>query len=380
MLIQAQTRSCGNPPRQALRSPSRAEPPTRSAIGRVALSLALSFAAATCACSDDEPGAPTSSESGLSPGGSNAGASAGQAGSGPSAPSAAGGASGAASNAGSEAPPQPTGIDIGADEGNEAPSAGAGDAGAAESPVLPDAGSPPDETAFNPCPTDGSPCRIMPLGDSITDGLVGIAPGNTQGANGGYRVELFRLALANGHDITFVGTSPTTGFGGGPNGPNEVDGQPFPRDHEGISGDTVPGVAGRVDAALAATSPDIILLQIGTNHLYQGLPPEVPGQLENLIDQITNAAPDALLAVAQVTPLGASFANNGVNAYNAAVAAMVQERVEAGQHLLLVDNFSAIANDPAGVAGLVGDNIHPNVAGYALLASSWYGAIESHLP
>lgn len=347
-------------------------------MSRVALGLALSFAAATSACSDDEPGAPTSSESGLSPSGSSAAGSSGQAGSSPSAPSAAAGTSGAAGNTSSEGPPQPTAIDTGADEGNEAPSAG--DAGAAESPAAPDAGPPPDEAPFNPCPTDGSPCRIMPLGDSITDGLVGIAPGNTQGANGGYRVELFRLALADNHDITFVGTSPTTGFGGGPNGPDQIDGQPFPREHEGISGDTIPGVAGRVDAALVATSPDIVLLQIGTNHLYMGLPPEVPGQLENLLDQITDAAPDALLVVAQVTPLGASFPNNGVDAYNAAIPAMVQERVDAGKHLLLVDNFSPIANDPAGVAGLVGDNVHPNVAGYALLAGSWYGAIESVLP
>jgi hypothetical protein len=68
----------------------------------------------------------------------------------------------------------------------------------------------------------------MPLGDSISDGFVGIAVGNTQQANGGYRVELFRQAIADGHDITFVGTRPA-------NGPNDVDGQPFPRAHEGIS-------------------------------------------------------------------------------------------------------------------------------------------------
>jgi lysophospholipase L1-like esterase len=350
-----------------------------SVISRVALSLAVALAAATSACSDDEP-SDTTESSGLSPGGATAAAgSTGQAGSGPSGSSGSAGAPTAAGGSSGEAPPVPTGIDPGTDDGEDGASAGAADAGA-EGPVVADAGAPPDDTTFNPCPTDGSPCRIMPLGDSITDGLVGIAPGNTQGSNGGYRVELFRQAIADGHAVTFVGTSPTTGFGGGPNGPAEVDGQPFPRDHEGISGDTIPGVAGRVNAALAATTPDIILLQIGTNHIYQGLPPEVPGQLEDLLDQITDAAPDALLVVAQITPVGASFPNNGVQQYNAAIPAAVQERVDAGKHLLLVDNFTPIATDPAGVAALVGDNIHPNETGYAIMAATWYDAIESFLP
>jgi lysophospholipase L1-like esterase len=376
MSIQAQSRSCDNPPSQ----PSAGdEPLARSAyvLGRVALCLALAFGATTGACSDDEPET-TSSESGLSPSGATAAAgSAGQAGSSPAAAGGSGGGTAAAGSSGGEAPPVPTTIDPGID-GDDGASAGAADAGA-EGPVVADAGAPPDDAVFNPCPTDGSPCRIMPLGDSITDGLVGVAPGNTQGSNGGYRVELFRQAIADGHAITFVGTSPTTGFGGGPNGPTEVDGQPFPRDHEGISGDTIPGVAGRVNAALAATTPDIILLQIGTNHLYGGLPAEVPGQLADLVDQITNEAPDALLVVAQITPLGA-IPNNGVEQYNAGIPAMVQERVDAGKHVLMVDNFSPIANDPAGVAALVGDNVHPNAAGYAIMASTWYDAIESFLP
>lgn len=368
MLIQAESRST-----QIRRSPRR----SAFVGGRVALSLALSFAAATCACSDDEPSAATSTENGLSPGGGSSGASSGQAGAGPS--GAAGGASaptGAAGNTGSELPAQPTAIDMGTDEGNEAPSAGAIDAGAIESPAPPDAGPPPDETAFNPCPTDGSPCRIMPLGDSITDGLVGNAPGNTAQSAGGYRVELFRQAVADGHAITFVGRSQ--------NGPANVDGQPFPRNHEGYSGATISTgmnqLANRVDAALAANPPDIVLLHIGTNNLYMGMGPEVPDQLASLIDQITTGAPDALVVVAQITPLAPSFASNGVDQYNAQIPDILQERIDAGQHLLLVDMNSAFRAANADVAALVGDTIHPNATGYGIMAQTWYAAIESVLP
>jgi lysophospholipase L1-like esterase len=245
------------------------------------------------------------------------------------------------------------------------------DAGGVAAPA--DAGLPPvaEPTGFAPCPTDGTPCRIMPLGDSITDGIdmtIGYD------SNGGYRLELFRLAVSEGHDITFVGTQ-------APNGPNgDVAGQPFPRNHEGISGNTIQQVAARVDAALTANPPHIVLLQIGTNNLYQGMGPDVPGQLSSLIDQITDGAPDALVAVAQITPLGGQFPSNGVDEYNASILGIVQERAEAGKHLIVVDQFTRIAQTDNFVAQLLPDNIHPNAAGYAIMGETWYAAIEPFLP
>ena len=42
---------------------------------------------------------------------------------------------------------------------------------------------------YQPCPTDGSPCKILPLGDSITWGV-------SDEGNAGYRGPLFALAVA----------------------------------------------------------------------------------------------------------------------------------------------------------------------------------------
>ncbi len=236
---------------------------------------------------------------------------------------------------------------------------------------------PAQPEAFAPCPTDGEPCRIMPLGDSITFGI-----GSSQG--GAYRVELFRNAVVGGHDITFVGTSP----GGGPNGPQQVEGQPFPRDHEGISGNTIQQVAGRVDAALAANPPHIVLLHIGTNNLYQGLPTNVPGLLESLIDQIIEGAPDALVVVAQLVPGQTSFNgfggqqpfNQTVQAYNATIPGFIEERAAEGKHVALVDMFDPFVANAGGSDALMNDVVHPNDAGYAVMAGVWYSAIESYLP
>jgi len=231
----------------------------------------------------------------------------------------------------------------------------------------PPAAQPPQPAAFQPCPSDGSACKIMPLGDSITFGL-------QSSTGGGYRVELFRKAVADSHLITFVGRQST--------GPDTLDGQPFPKSNEGYSGATIATgnnqLANRVDAAFTANPPNIVLLHIGTNNLYQGLQQGVTGQLGDLIDQIINDAPNALLVVAQITPLGS--ATNGVQAYNAAVPAIVQQRIDAGKHLLLVNMSAAFTAANNNVSALLADGVHPNDQGYAIMAQTWYNAIESVLP
>ena len=379
MLIQDRARSRGN--RRTLHEVSELTQRSARLTSRLALGLAVSLSAALFACGEDEPGAPIESDNALAPSAPSAGGSAGQGGAGPAAPSAGGGSTAEAGSSGRDGPALPTVIDMGAggsSSSSNAPAASAGDAGV-DGMIAADAG-PPDETSpppFNPCPTDGSACTIMPLGDSITDGLVGNAPGNTGQSVGGYRVELFRQALADGHAITFVGRNQ--------NGPDNVDGQPFPKSHEGYSGATIATgmnqLANRVDAALAANSPDIILLQIGTNNLYQGMAAEVPGQLGSLLDQITTDAPDALVVVAQITPVNpTAFPTNGVDQYNALIPGIVQERVDAGKHLIVVDMNTAFKTANANVGALVGDNIHPNAGAYGIMAETWYAGIEGVLP
>jgi lysophospholipase L1-like esterase len=335
----------------------------------IALGLAASLVAVGGCGEDESNRVPESQSGGLSPGsaGSGAGEDAGQGRASMSIPGA--GGSGTLPSAGAEGP-LASDLPLASPGSGGSADASAGavlDAGAGLPPVM----APQDPTAFAPCPTDGTACRIMPLGDSITDG---IDPTMGYASNAGYRLELFRRAVAAGHDITFVGTRP-------PNGPSgDVEGQPFPRDHEGISGNTIAQVAGRVDAALTANPPAVVLLQIGTNNLYQGMAPDVPGQLAGLIDQITDAAPDALVVVAQITPLGGQFPNNGVEQYNAAIPGIVQERVNAGKHLIVVDQFTRIASAPNFVQQLLPDDIHPNAAGYAIMGETWYGALEPFFP
>jgi lysophospholipase L1-like esterase len=216
-----------------------------------------------------------------------------------------------------------------------------------------DGGSAPT-ASDSPCPTNGDPCKILPLGDSITDGI---------GASGGYRVRLFELAIENGKNITYVGNSM--------NGPNDVAGETFPKSHEGHSGWTVQQIADIVPVPALDQEPHIILLHIGTNDMYQ-MPDGAADRLGSLLDELIDDNPDTLLVVSNIIPF--PQASGQVSSYNSDLLAVVQERIDGGANMLFVDQFDGFPSSE------LGDGVHPNAAGYARMAEKWWTAIESYLP
>ena len=107
----------------------------------------------------------------------------------------------------------------------------------------------------------GTPIKIMPLGDSITEGD-GDDPQLV-----GYRSKLFDLLEAAGYNFDFVGTqSSGTSYSGNVN---------FDPDHEGHGGMEVgppsylsaPTMLDNIDTYLSSNLPDIVLFHMGTNDL-----------------------------------------------------------------------------------------------------------------
>ena len=227
--------------------------------------------------------------------------------------------------------------------------------------------------AYQPCPTTaGTACLVLPLGDSITEGCC-------TSPFGGYRIELFRQAVTNRKNVTFVGTLM--------NGPNTVANQTFPKRHEGHGGYTIAGggngpIAGAVtDTALSMFHPNIVLLMIGTNDINGNIDiANAPMRLGQLIDEIITGAPAALVVVSTIIPIGAPNADQRTQAYNAAIPGLVNARVAMGKHVLLVDNYAAFAKDPSYQTTLKADGLHPNDAGYVILGQSFYSAIAALLP
>lgn len=204
---------------------------------------------------------------------------------------------------------------------------------------------------YEPCP-DRDVCTILPLGDSITSGA---------GYEGGYRIELFRRAVAAGKWISFVGSQH--------NGPTIVADTGFPQDHEGHGGFRIDQL---LPLVLRIEAPNIVLVMAGTNDLGQQYDLDrAPERLGLLLDRLIETAPEALIVVAQLPPLKTQ--RREVAAYNAALPALVEARSQAGNHIQLVDMFTDFPEAE------LGDDVHPNAAGYEHMAAIWFDAIRNSL-
>jgi lysophospholipase L1-like esterase len=208
--------------------------------------------------------------------------------------------------------------------------------------------STPATTTAQPAPAAG--VKVMPLGDSITDG-VGMPNG------GGYRIDLWQKLVAGGYSIDFVGSLV--------NGPSSLG----DRDHEGHSGWTIAQIDANIVSWLRTYAPRTILLHIGTNDMYGGNPAGAPQRLSALIDKITAQSPNTELFVATIIPM--SSADATVRTFNAAIPGIVQSNVNAGKHVHLVDMYRALTTAD------LGDGVHPNAGGYSKMATVWYDALRA---
>jgi lysophospholipase L1-like esterase len=216
-----------------------------------------------------------------------------------------------------------------------------------------------EASLYNPCPKTGN-CFVMPLGDSITDGV-----GSSDGSS--YRKPLRALVARDGLAMDFVGTV------AGPSG-----------HHDGHSGWVIQQIRDNIDTFLTGCTdstdthetPHVVLLMIGTNDTNQGFDlPNAPARLGDLMDRIALDAPEALLAVAQIVPNGNSDADtSAVLPFNAAIPDLVSIRAASGQHVVMVDMHAAV--DPTTDFA---DQLHPNDAGYMKMADVWYPVLRQLL-
>jgi lysophospholipase L1-like esterase len=213
-------------------------------------------------------------------------------------------------------------------------------------------------TGYNPCAA--SPCVILPLGDSITHGF-------NSGDDAGYRSALFKLAVAANQNITFIGSLS--------NGPSTVSGKNFPKTHEGHDGISVSGITGYVPPKKAfSTTPHIVLLHIGTNDMTSNADPTTTAnQLDTLVTNLVAAAPNALIVVAKIVPLG--YSNTNYTSYIGKIPNIVKAHADKNEHVVMVDMSTLPSSDIRGSG-----NVHPTDKGYADMGDLWYGVIKGYLP
>ncbi len=198
------------------------------------------------------------------------------------------------------------------------------------------------------------PIKVMPLGDSITDGLY---------VPGGYRIELWNRIVSMGYLVDFVGSQIN-----GPVSLGDIN-------HEGHPGWRIDQIDAQINGWMDAYGPQIVLLHIGTNDVNADYDlPNAPARLSALIDKICAKLPfGGKVYVAKLTPLGDSGAAARLQTYNDQIPGIVQSKAGEGKPVFLVDMFSAMT-----AADLV-DGIHPSAAGYSSMGDVWYEAIKSNL-
>jgi lysophospholipase L1-like esterase len=147
--------------------------------------------------------------------------------------------------------------------------------------------------------TSKHPIRILPLGDSLTEG------GRDPWSHQSYRGYLYTLLVQAGFHVDFVGTQRRAPHGGGD------------PDHEGHGGFTIGPVDTRICPAYdlfsnlesyLSSKPDIVLLMIGINDLLTDDRRCVdrrsaPDRLEMLVHRIVELRPEAQLLLASLLPV-----------------------------------------------------------------------------
>ena len=207
--------------------------------------------------------------------------------------------------------------------------------------------------------------RVMPLGDSITDGFTVV---------GGYRIPLWYMLQEKGivDGIDFVG----------PNG-WYIDGV-VDYNHAGYSGYTIADCPGRqgiynfIDWLMEEYPADVVMLQIGTNDIISSYALDSAGErLELLVDSILTYLPeDGMLFVSTIPYMDADVTtytdaytaeemDAAVDAYNEQVRAVVNKKLAEGRPVRQADVNSVLTKAD------LSDGVHPSEDGYKKMAAYW---------
>ncbi|KAF2168985.1 carbohydrate esterase family 3 protein [Zasmidium cellare ATCC 36951] len=225
-----------------------------------------------------------------------------------------------------------------------------------------------------------TPLKIVPTGDSITEG---------EGSSdyNGYRLFLYQHLMEDCADrsVEFVGTR-RSGLSPDPSikGLEET---------EGYSGWDIERLLNFSMDPIAQTlqrEPNVMLLHIGTNNVapLPLRPPDIvepaqsPEKLEQLIDEILQLAPSIVLIVAQIITSPNFGWKDNTPIFNAPIPDMVDRKKAKGYKILTV-NMSSVGtecvrdfdNSPVDCEDMNGDGLHPKDEGYRKMARFWYEAL-----
>jgi hypothetical protein len=210
----------------------------------------------------------------------------------------------------------------------------------------------------------GTPVKIMPLGDSLTQGSTQTSD---QASHPTYRYWLWNGLVSGGYQVDFVGSS-RSNFS-----------YQFDQDHEGHAGYTTdmilngnrsdPG-SGNLTTWLSSYSPDIVLISLGSEDQIAGVPlNQTQLNVAQIIDVLRYRNPNVKILLGTLPP--STVYRQNVQTINDGLAAVAAARNQSGSPVTMVDlttGYDAINDNQAG-------SIMPNENGERKIAQRWYGVI-----
>lgn len=210
-------------------------------------------------------------------------------------------------------------------------------------------------------PIHAEPIRILPLGNSITQG---------ESPRKSYRPYLDFLLNDAGYEFDFVGRMQVAHDG--------ATGSGFDCDHEGHYGKRADEVLLEVDSIVAGFSPDIVLCHLGTNDLVasgqsrEDLARATLNDIENIIETFRASFPEIVFVVARIIPCSPEDHRETFQTMNAMIdATWARDRSTATSPVYIADHYDGF--DPGSD---LCDRWHPNESGSRKMASTWFAVLE----
>ncbi|MEI9944991.1 MAG: SGNH/GDSL hydrolase family protein [Chitinophagaceae bacterium] len=222
--------------------------------------------------------------------------------------------------------------------------------------------------------------NILPLGNSITNGT---------SIYNSYRRSLWQLLHNGNYNFDFIGSWDKHHMGGA------VPDADFDMDHDGHSGwkahDILqpPGwdsIRGNIDNWLEKYKPDIVLMELGTNEVFQCTPiASAMKDFSVIIDKLRRKNPSVKILLAKIPPLGAQWASKklcgndtsyeqSVQLFNEAIVQFAHAKTKKKSPIIIVDQFTGV-NPSADMY----DDIHPNTTGEIKMAERWFETMKPFL-
>jgi len=213
------------------------------------------------------------------------------------------------------------------------------------------------------------PLRILPLGDSITQGGNGTRPEFT------WRYPLYYMLLKEKYVVDFIG-SMKTGLNPAFKWPAR-DGVKFDLDHEGHYGwKTAPC---RDNLAKWMTKypgpPDVVLIHLGTNDQgSKNFPKDVVKPLADMITMFRKKNPRVIVFVGHLNFTGGAAAK-----MRPLVEAMAKKMSTRVSPVVTVHHYKGFNANPKHPQTDTFDWAHPNERGQQKMAEAWFKAMKPYL-